>query len=118
MAHCRFIMVPLDPSLGKVTAITQPEEIRNEKVFGKGLERYKKRKELRKIQQAKPSEEELKNLEDLFTRFNEHKPISQTVLKTYEVMHSQDRNSYHKMFGGFLIKKAIDVATSCVRLFA
>eukprot|EP00494_Astrolonche_serrata_P012279 UN12383 len=32
-------------------------------------------------------------------------------------MHSQDRNSYDKMFGGFLMKKAVDVATSCVRVF-
>jgi len=92
-----------------------------------GLQEKKKRIEESKISLFKvpPTHEQGQILHNLYLGYKEYrskregvpqKPIIETMVDKTLLMHSQNKNVHGKMFGGYIINKALEIAWICAKI--
>ncbi|GAA5831239.1 hypothetical protein JCM11251_007805 [Rhodosporidiobolus azoricus] len=97
--------------------------------MGKEMREGKKQRSMRSLEKTPPSAEEAKMLHDLFIQrapvFDRQAPtpkdvqfMSDTRIKSAQLMHPQERNVHNKVFGGYLMRLAYETAYATSCLFA
>ncbi|GCB80174.1 hypothetical protein scyTo_0016124, partial [Scyliorhinus torazame] len=129
-----FVMVARDPANKGAALINplKPEGPEEENVFKQGHLNKTKRTKLREISllRTAPNEEERQIIHEIFLETLDMRTVSfhsrilpensvwmaETVLKSLEICHPQERNIFNKIFGGFLMRKAFELAwaNACV----
>ncbi len=128
VARCVYSNLPVQ---------VHPLKLRNEKeqvLFNKGAElrQIKKLQNQKSLLNMPPTNEELKNIHDLFiqdlsgnllhaiSRTNDANKcyMKNTILETTSVTFPQDRNVHNFIFGGYLLKSAFELAMVTAMLFA
>ena len=101
---------------------------REEEIFAAGAERHATR--LKRARQSlfkePPTEEESKLLHNLFLKTASASspsdvrtvPISATILTTTKLCHPQERNIHDLIFGGYLMREALELGFTCGILFS
>lgn len=95
-----------------------------EAIFSAGSERHTARllRAQRSLFKEPPTEEESKLLHKLFLEINKNDssilPISSTILTTTKLCHPQERNIHDLIFGGYLMREALELGFTCGILFS
>ncbi|XP_072440776.1 acyl-coenzyme A thioesterase 9, mitochondrial-like isoform X1 [Chiloscyllium punctatum] len=129
-----FVMVARDPANKSAAVINplKPEGPEEENLFKQGNLNKAKRTKLKETSLLKtaPNEEERNIIHNMFLGTLDMQTVSfrsrklpansvwmdQTKLKSLEICHPQERNIFNKIFGGFLMRKAFELAwaNACV----
>ncbi|XP_078415719.1 acyl-coenzyme A thioesterase 9, mitochondrial-like isoform X1 [Cetorhinus maximus] len=129
-----FVMVARDPGNKGAALINplKPEGPEEENLFKQGNLNKAKRTKLKEtsLLRTAPNEEERKIIHNMFLETLDMQTVSfrsrvlpensvwmeGTKLKSLEICHPQERNIYNKIFGGFLMRKAFELAwaNACV----
>ncbi|XP_064615404.1 acyl-coenzyme A thioesterase 9, mitochondrial-like [Liolophura sinensis] len=124
----KFVMVARDP-VAKRAAFVNPLKVINDEekeIFEMGEQRKKKRQDqsTQSLLRTPPDAEERLLIHDLFLQTLDPNSASfrvrvkpensvwmeETMLKTMTICHPEQRNLYNKVFGGFLMRKAFELA--------
>lgn len=123
-ALAKFIMVARNSEgpvqVPRLKLLSKKEEA----IFAAGAERHAAR--LSKAQQSlfkePPTGDESILLHNLFLKPSsdsiEQVPISATTLTTTKLCHPQERNIHDLIFGGFLMREALELGFTCAQLFS
>ena len=124
LAHANFIMVARNadgtkPS-EKLLPLTSSSEGKDGKeemvVIDEGKERNEARKKRREtsLDILPPTAEESAQIHELFksakTKTSTAIPVSKTRIQSSKLCHPQERNIYNRIFGGFLMREAFELA--------
>lgn len=115
-----FTMVALNNGKPAIVNNIKPTNDYEQLMYNMGLENYMKRKDNIKsaLSIVPPKTEEVKLVHDLYLEKNDSRvSMSKTRLQSVSVCQPQERNSAGKVFGGFLMQKAHELAWSCAQLF-
>lgn len=124
-ALAKFIMVAKNSEGSVVVPRLKLNSKREEEIFAAGAERHATR--LNRAQQSlfkePPTEQESKLLHSLFLKTNDKSsiktvPISSTILTTTKLCHPQERNIHDLIFGGYLMREALELGFTCGMLFS
>ncbi|XP_038658706.1 acyl-coenzyme A thioesterase 9, mitochondrial-like isoform X2 [Scyliorhinus canicula] len=123
-----FVMVARDPANKGAALINslKPEGPEEENVFQQGHLNKTRRTKLKEISllRTAPNEEERQIIHEIFLETLDMGKVSfhsrilpensmwmaETELKSLEICHPQERNIFNKIFGGFLMRKAFELA--------
>ncbi|XP_067848594.1 acyl-coenzyme A thioesterase 9, mitochondrial-like isoform X2 [Heptranchias perlo] len=129
-----FVMVARDPGNKSAAFVNplKPEGPEEENLFKQGHLNKTKRAKLKETSLLKmaPNEDERKIIHEMFLETLDIQTVSfhsrilpknsvwmaNTTLKSLEICHPEERNIYNKIFGGFLMRKAFELAwaSACV----
>lgn len=117
-----FTMVALSSGKSAPVNTISPTNDYETLLYNMGHENYLKRKESSKnaLTIVPPTSDEVKIVHDLYLQSKIDKnriPTSHTKLQSVSVCQPQERNSAGKVFGGFLMQKAHELAWSCAQVF-
>lgn len=126
-ALAKFIMVAKNSEGSVLVPRLKLSSKREEEIFAAGAERHGTR--LTRTQQSlfkePPTESESKLLHDLFLKTTTVKPeavktvpIASTILMTTKLCHPQERNIHDLIFGGYLMREALELGFTCGILFS
>jgi len=115
----RLVMVPVNSETNKVEAgrLLDKSEVNDFEKFERGATRYIQRKNIRKQNRKPVSEREREEIESFVGDYKNTVRIIDTQTITHDTMYVQNVNYYGKMFGGYLMRKMIELGTTCVRKF-
>ncbi|XP_046549228.1 LOW QUALITY PROTEIN: acyl-coenzyme A thioesterase 9, mitochondrial-like [Haliotis rubra] len=132
----RFIMVARDPVTNRAAVVNRlvPNGPEEEALFRKGeASKLLRQEEAKKILlKTPPSEEESLIVHDLFLHTIDTKGgtfkvrvkppgsvwMEKSLLKNMIMCHPEQRNIHHKIFGGFLMRQAMEVAWTTAALYS
>ena len=125
-ALAKFIMVAKNSDGPVQVPRLKLNSQREKEIFAAGAERHDAR--LKRAKQSlfkePPTEEESKLLHSLFLKPNnghadiKQVPISSTILTTTKLCHPQERNIHDLIFGGYLMREALELGFTCGILFS
>lgn len=123
-ALAKFIMVAKNSEGTVQVPRLKLNSKREEAIFAAGAERHAVR--LARAQQSlfkePPTEEESALLHKLFLKPTcsqiQQVPISSTILTTTKLCHPQERNIHDLVFGGYLMREALELGFTCGQLFS
>jgi len=123
VARAFFIMVARREGLAAAVnplSPKSPEELRR---FKEGQERQRLRREMSRhnIMTVAPNEQESELLHSLFLRIRQGKlkgaSMAETLRQSTRLMHPQFRNIHNKIFGGYLMREAFELAWNITYLY-
>ncbi|KAI8927922.1 HotDog domain-containing protein [Entophlyctis helioformis] len=131
----KFVMVALNPKTGRATKVNNLliETERDRRLFELGEEHKnaKKRAKATELSKAPPKDEEMLLIHDLYREYKQYqspdsmvpKPddviwMKDTAQESLTVCMPQDRNLHGKIFGGYLMRLAFELAYANALIFA
>lgn len=123
VARAYFIMVALKEGRGYPVSSLAPESKDEHRRFKDAQLRQEQRKNTpqRHYQENAPSAEESQLLHRLFKQIREHSiegvMMGDTFRQTTLLMHPQDRNIHHKIFGGYIMHQSFQLGWTIAYLF-
>ena len=123
VARAFFIMVSRREGRAEEVNPLTPKTLEEQRRFKEGQERQRLRREMSRynILTVAPDEQESKLLHSLFLEIREGTlkgvSMAETLRQSTRLMHPQFRNIHNKIFGGYLMREAFELAWNITYLF-